>query len=57
MGCLPAPSLRFANGIVLHDWHAEILAIRAFNLWVEPYFLRRIYPSAILTRAGQFSAS
>lgn len=32
MKCLPAsnPSL-LASGTVLHDWHAEILAIRAFN--------------------------
>ena len=32
MKCLPAsnPSL-LESGIVLHDWHAEILAIRAFN--------------------------
>lgn len=32
MKCLPAsnPSL-LASGSVLHDWHAEILAIRAFN--------------------------
>ena len=32
MKCLPSskPSL-FESGTVLHDWHAEILAIRAFN--------------------------
>lgn len=31
MKCLPASKIRDANGIVLHDWHAEILAIRTFN--------------------------
>ncbi|KAI6780063.1 uncharacterized protein J7T54_007539 [Emericellopsis cladophorae] len=29
--CLPASKIPQANGIVLHDWHAEILAIRTFN--------------------------
>lgn len=31
MKCLPASKLPLAHGTVLHDWHAEILAIRAFN--------------------------
>lgn len=31
MKCLPHSKLPSANGNVLHDWHAEILAIRAFN--------------------------
>ncbi|KAG9258698.1 adenosine deaminase/editase, partial [Emericellopsis atlantica] len=31
MKCLPASKIPHANGIVLHDWHAEILAIRTFN--------------------------
>ncbi|KAB5517322.1 adenosine-deaminase domain-containing protein [Coniochaeta sp. 2T2.1] len=31
MKCLPATKLALAKGSVLHDWHAEILAIRAFN--------------------------
>lgn len=32
MKCLPASKLSFLDsGAVLHDWHAEILAIRAFN--------------------------
>ncbi|CAD6569105.1 MAG: hypothetical protein ASARMPRED_002410 [Alectoria sarmentosa] len=32
MKCLPASkSSLLASGTVLHDWHAEILAIRAFN--------------------------
>ncbi|KAK3078384.1 hypothetical protein LTS18_007641 [Coniosporium uncinatum] len=31
MKCLPTSKLSPAKGNVLHDWHAEILAIRAFN--------------------------
>lgn len=31
MKCLPARTVPKAGGYVLHDWHAEILAIRAFN--------------------------
>ena len=31
MKCLPSSKVAAANGAVLHDWHAETLAIRAFN--------------------------
>lgn len=31
MKCLPHNKLPLAQGNVLHDWHAEVLAIRAFN--------------------------
>lgn len=31
MKCLPASKLSTANGDILHDWHAETIAIRAFN--------------------------
>lgn len=31
MKCLPINQVAEANGSVLHDWHAEIVAIRAFN--------------------------
>lgn len=31
MKCLPAAKVPRAAGLVLHDWHAEVLAIRAFN--------------------------
>ncbi|KAF2264906.1 hypothetical protein CC78DRAFT_214946 [Lojkania enalia] len=31
MKCLPTTKLAQAHGNVLHDWHAEIIAIRAFN--------------------------
>ncbi|OQO00800.1 hypothetical protein B0A48_13487 [Cryoendolithus antarcticus] len=34
MRCLPQSKLAQAKGNVLHDWHAEILAIRGFNRWV-----------------------
>lgn len=34
MKCLPASKLPEANGIAIHDWHAEILAIRAFNVFL-----------------------
>ena len=29
--CLPASDIPSAKGNILHDWHAEVLAIRAFN--------------------------
>ncbi|KJX95980.1 trna-specific adenosine deaminase like protein [Zymoseptoria brevis] len=31
MKCLPHSKLPFVKGNVLHDWHAEVLALRAFN--------------------------
>jgi len=34
MKCLPYSKIPHAKGIVLHDWHAEVLTLRAFN-----YFL------------------
>ncbi|KAI0401565.1 adenosine deaminase/editase [Xylaria palmicola] len=34
MKCLPSSRLPTARGNVLHDWHAEVLAIRAFNCFV-----------------------
>lgn len=34
MKCLPASKLSSAKGRVLHDWHAEVLVIRAFNHFV-----------------------
>ncbi|KAL4974469.1 hypothetical protein BDW66DRAFT_161254 [Aspergillus desertorum] len=32
--CLPASQIPSCNGLVLHDCHAEILAMRAFNYWL-----------------------
>lgn len=34
MKCLPRDKIPFARGNILHDWHAEILAIRGFNRWI-----------------------
>lgn len=31
MKCLPQSQIAAAQGITLHDWHAEILALRTFN--------------------------
>ncbi|KAI6792360.1 hypothetical protein KC332_g17432 [Hortaea werneckii] len=31
MKCLPHAKLQSAKGYILHDWHAEVLALRAFN--------------------------
>jgi tRNA-specific adenosine deaminase 1 len=31
MKCLPASKIPFALGNVLHDWHAEIVALRSLN--------------------------
>lgn len=31
MKCLPQNKLASANGNILHDWHAEVVAIRTFN--------------------------
>ncbi|KAL8705590.1 MAG: hypothetical protein Q9201_001277, partial [Fulgogasparrea decipioides] len=31
MKCLPLDQLAQADGSVLHDWHAEVVALRAFN--------------------------
>ena len=34
MKCLPSNKLPLARGNILHDWHAEIVAIRAFNRYL-----------------------
>lgn len=31
MKCLPASKLPDSYGVGIHDWHAEVLAIRTFN--------------------------
>jgi hypothetical protein len=31
MKCLPQNKISQAQGVVLHDWHAEVLVIRSFN--------------------------
>ena len=34
MKCLPATKLPASNGVGIHDWHAEVLALRAFNRYL-----------------------
>ncbi|MCJ1244161.1 hypothetical protein MMC30_001359 [Trapelia coarctata] len=34
MKCMPSSKIPQARGFVLHDWHAEILAIRGFNAFL-----------------------
>ena len=31
MKCLPTTKIPQADGVGIHDWHAEVLAIRTFN--------------------------
>ena len=49
MKCLPSSKLPLAKGNILHDWHAEILAIRAFN--------RFLLDQCLLISTPPFSAS
>ncbi|GAO14546.1 hypothetical protein UVI_02032570 [Ustilaginoidea virens] len=48
--CLPASKLGQTDGNAIHDWHAEILAIRAFNRYLldECRRLQQGKPSAVL---------
>ena len=54
MRCLPSSKLHLADGNCLHDWHAEIVAIRAFNLFLLQQCMELIQnpsmPSCILHR-------
>lgn len=34
MRCLPSVKLPLARGTCLHDWHAEIVAVRTFNIFL-----------------------
>jgi tRNA-specific adenosine deaminase 1 len=34
MKCLPASKLAEAKGVAIHDWHAEVLAIRTLNRYL-----------------------
>ena len=49
MKCLPSNKLPLAHGNILHDWHAEIVAIRAFN--------RYLLDECILTSMPPYSPS
>ncbi len=56
MKCLPASKVPMANGIGLHDWHAEILAVRGFNHFVlqecRSMELHEVSSSEFLRRRG-----
>ncbi|KAH6648725.1 adenosine deaminase/editase [Truncatella angustata] len=71
MKCLPRSKLPKAQGNVLHDWHAEVLAIRAFNRFVldeveslskgtatsSPYLRRRDEAEVLLPAGGDGGSS
>lgn len=44
MKCLPTTKFSQAHGNILHDWHAEIVAIRAFNRFLLDECLELITP-------------
>ncbi|KAL1876412.1 hypothetical protein VTK73DRAFT_9351 [Phialemonium thermophilum] len=50
MKCLPTCKIPRSNGVGVHDWHAEILAVRAFNQFLleECRLLARGHPSLYL---------
>ncbi|CAG8415840.1 unnamed protein product [Penicillium salamii] len=61
--CLSASHIPRCNGLVLHDCHAEILAIRAFNYWLltECSGLlsqeKQLTPDSPESKAREFSSS
>ncbi|KAF4968952.1 hypothetical protein FSARC_3716 [Fusarium sarcochroum] len=60
MKCLPATKIAESNGVGIHDWHAEILAIRAFNRFLLDdcrSLLDRDDESSILQRKREMAAS
>jgi tRNA-specific adenosine deaminase 1 len=69
MKCLPASKVGQAVGNVIHDWHAEVLAMRAFNHFAieecrrilhgedSDLFRRRECEDAVLASASLASAS
>ena len=61
MKCLPLSKVATAKGLVLHDWHAEVLAMRAFNRYLldECYLLAQspATKSDILTRRSEHETS
>lgn len=55
MKCLPASKLAESNGVGIHDWHAEVLAVRTFNRFLLDEcasLLRNEKDSAILRRTS-----
>ena len=62
MKCLPLAKIASAHGNVLHDWHAEILALRAFNNFLLEECHRLVSPggdakSSILRRKSDIEIS
>lgn len=61
MKCLPVAKLTSAAGLVLHDWHAEVLAIRAFNHFLLQECLRTLesqrYVSSFIRRRQESEMS
>lgn len=66
MKCLPTTRLALARGNVLHDWHAEVLCMRAFNHFLlrecksiltdavdSPYLRLRMATDAETTTVGR----
>lgn len=55
MKCLPSNKLHLAKGNALHDWHAEVLALRALNRFLLDECLLLLNPpytpSAIIRRS------
>src|SRR4051812_32307037 len=50
MKCLPSNRLSQAHGNILHDWHAEIVAIRAFNRFLLDECLAQLVQPHILSQ-------
>jgi tRNA-specific adenosine deaminase 1 len=50
MKCLPTTKIPHAHGNILHDWHAEVLAIRAFNRFLLDECLALLTPPYIQSR-------
>ncbi|RDA85319.1 hypothetical protein CP532_4967 [Ophiocordyceps camponoti-leonardi (nom. inval.)] len=57
MKCLPAARLPSSAGTLLHDWHAEILAIRTFNRLILDECLRLIQGEDPATNLLVFASS
>lgn len=49
MKCLPKPKISQAQGIVLHDCHAEVVALRAFNRFLIDECAMLVHDSTTLS--------
>lgn len=59
MKCLPATKLPESHGVGIHDWHAEILAIRTFNRYLLDECSRSQHPISkdLLIANDQFKSN